>query len=171
MKAPPRPQSTHSNSAHHYNDAGEDFDYEPSEDTLQHWIHATLTVASQSPDVTIAVRLVSLPEMTELNSRFCNKASATNCLSFPSDASRFPDEAEPFLGDIALCGEVICEQAQQWQVPLAHHWAHLTVHSTLHLLGYDHHSEQDAAEMEAVESRTLLSMGLSDPWKSPTPQV
>ncbi len=112
-----------------------------------------------------------------LNGAFRGKAKPTNVLSWPSrdrsaaaeggapEAPEIGDAAEPeSLGDIALAWETCLHEAEAAGKPLAEHVTHLIVHGLLHLLGYDHVREGDAAVMEALEVRILASLGLSDPY-------
>jgi probable rRNA maturation factor len=93
-----------------------------------------------------------------LNARFRQKDRATNVLSFPSG------EAEGFLGDIALARETCVTEAAEKGVALRDHAAHLIIHAMLHLAGYDHQADEEAAAMEGRETEILASMGVSDPY-------
>ena len=103
----------------------------PDEDDIRHWISSSLTGARHPEQpVEISIRLVGEPEMVELNSRYRDKNTATNVLSFPSE---LPAELElPMLGDIVICAPVVHREAQEQGKPLQAHWAHMTVHGTLH---------------------------------------
>ncbi len=94
-----------------------------------------------------------------LNERFRGKAGPTNVLSFPA-----PDNPEDHLGDIALAYGVCAREAAEQGKPLAHHLQHLVAHGVLHLLGYDHLTEAEAEEMEALERRILAGLGVPDPY-------
>lgn len=120
----------------------------------------------------IAVRLLSSTEMSVLNRDYRGKDGATNVLSFPAldDAEMTlqlgdlaPDWCAP-LGDIAICTDVVWEEARQQGKPAKAHLAHMVVHGMLHLLGYDHLSEQEAGIMEATEARVLAGLGFDDPY-------
>jgi probable rRNA maturation factor len=99
----------------------------------------------------------------ELNARWRQKDSPTNVLSFPS---AFPASGDGgrLLGDVILAFETIEREAKENGTPFADHVAHLTVHGILHLLGHDHVEDEDAARMEALETRILKSLGISDPY-------
>ena len=112
-----------------------------------------------------------------LNEGFRGKAQATNVLSWPAgelaagDEGALPDAAEPgaveepeSLGDIAIAYDTCAREAAAAGKPMAEHVTHLVVHGMLHLLGYDHIRDGDAAIMEAVEVRILATLGLSDPY-------
>lgn len=113
----------------------------------------------------------------ELNGDFRGKAKPTNVLSWPSDErgadaeGGSPDQPEPgppddpeSLGDIAISYDTCAAEAEAAGNPMADHVTHLVVHGLLHLLGYDHVRDGDAAVMEAIEVRTLARLGLSDPY-------
>ncbi len=110
--------------------------------------------------------------IAELNHAFRGKASATNVLSWPSSVPSGPPPAWPEpdafgviqLGDIALAYETCRREAEAAGLPLEAHLAHLIVHAVLHLLGYDHENDGDAALMEALETELLGKMGISDPY-------
>ena len=135
----------------------------PSEDDIRGWITAALAGLIQRDDTEISVRLVDTEEMTTLNETYRGVAGPTNVLSFPSD---LPDELHlPLLGDIVICAPVVrSEAAQQGKSPTAH-WAHMAIHGTLHLLGYDHIAEGEAATMEALESAILARLDYPCPYQ------
>ena len=97
--------------------------------------------------------------VAELNECFRGKTGPTNVLSFPA-----PDNPEDHLGDIALAFGVCAREAAEQGKPLAHHLQHLVAHGVLHLLGYDHLTEAEAEEMEALERRILAGLGVPDPY-------
>jgi probable rRNA maturation factor len=135
----------------------------PAEEDIRNWIAAALEGRSSQEDVEVSVRLVDHDEMARLNETFRGKQGATNVLSFPAD---LPAELSlPLLGDIVICAPVVrSEAAQQAKSPNAH-WAHMTVHGTLHLLGYDHIDEEDAAVMEALETAILSKLNIPCPYQ------
>ncbi len=107
--------------------------------------------------------------MTNLNGQFRNKPRPTNVLSFPSD---IPAELElPLLGDIVICAPVVRSEAAEQDKTLQAHWAHMTVHGSLHLLGYDHIDDDEAELMEALETRVLAGLGLPCPYLTPDTTV
>ena len=117
-------------------------------------------------DVEVSVKFTSDDEVRSLNSAWRGKGRATNVLSFPMvEAADLGSPAEPLLGDIVLAGGVCAAEAADKHVAVADHAAHLVVHGTLHLLGYDHEtSEADAEEMEETERRALAAIGIADPY-------
>lgn len=120
-------------------------------------------------DVELSVRLTSNEEVHALNAEWRGKDEPTNVLSFPMVeeaelASAGAPGPELMLGDIILARGVCVAEAEEKHVPLDRHAAHLMVHGTLHLLGYDHMDEDSATDMEAREVRALARMGIADPY-------
>lgn len=95
----------------------------------------------------------------DLNARFRGKDAATNVLSFPA-----PPNPERHLGDVALAYGVCAREAAEQGKPLAHHLQHLVAHGVLHLLGYDHMSDEEAEAMEGLERIVLAGLGVPDPY-------
>jgi probable rRNA maturation factor len=116
----------------------------------------------------LAVRLVGSKEGRALNRHYRGKDYATNVLSFPADIAdgvKMPKGVKmPLLGDLVLCAPVIAREAREQQKPLASHYAHLTVHGALHLLGWDHEDTREADCMEQLEREILAGLGLPDPY-------
>lgn len=132
--------------------------YSPDADKLRQWA----LVAAQSQAVSATVRIVSGEEIRKLNRDYRNRDKVTNVLSFPSE---FPPELDlPYLGDIAICAEVVNREAEEQGKPADNHWAHMVIHAMLHLRGYDHIDPADAAVMEALEIRLLQSLDIPDPY-------
>ncbi|MBR9813116.1 rRNA maturation RNase YbeY [bacterium] len=109
----------------------------------------------------LTVRLVAEDESAQLNGAYRQKPTPTNVLSFGYGDS-LPDET--LVGDLVICPAVVEREARQQGKPLADHWAHLTVHGVLHLCGFDHESDIDAAQMEAREAAILARLGIADPY-------
>jgi probable rRNA maturation factor len=125
---------------------------------IAHSRHAGLS------DSEVSVKFTSDEEVRALNATWRSKDKATNVLSFPM-AEEDELESAQLLGDIVLAHGVCTAEATDKQVVIETHAAHLVVHGTLHLLGYDHEtSDEDAEEMELVERRALASMGIDDPY-------
>ena len=115
----------------------------PTAEQIEQW--ATAAVQPQSDEVEITVRIVDEAESHELNLNYRGKDRPTNVLSFPFEC---PDEVElPLLGDLVICRQVVEREAQEQDKPLMAHWAHMVVHGSLHLLGYDHIEDDEAEEM------------------------
>ncbi|SHE87748.1 probable rRNA maturation factor [Modicisalibacter ilicicola DSM 19980] len=134
----------------------------PTRDDLARWARAALARHPAVARSELTIRLVSLDESRSLNRDYRHKDSPTNVLSFPFEAP--PGLELPLLGDLAICHAVVAREAQEQHKPLTDHYAHMVVHGTLHLLGYDHMKEADADEMEALERDILAAMGIGDPY-------
>jgi len=120
--------------------------------------------------IELSVRLTSDEHVRALNSQWRGKDKATNVLSFPmleTDDLETANVAGPelLLGDIVLARGVCLAEAADKQVTVEDHATHLIVHGTLHLLGYDHHDDGDAADMEAREIRALHRLGIANPYE------
>ena len=140
----------------------------PDEDDLRSWIAAALASQPARGDTEISLRLVDAEEMAKINEAYRGVAGPTNVLSFPAD---LPTELElPLLGDIVICAPVVHSEAQAQHKSAAAHWAHMAVHGTLHLLGYDHIEEQEAVAMEALESTILAKLHYPCPYQANPPQ-
>ena len=134
----------------------------PSEDDIRSWIVAALAGRTRREETEISVRLVDTEEMTTINETYRDKTGPTNVLSFPSD---LPDELQlPLLGDIVICAPVVRMEAVQQGKSLCAHWAHMTIHGTLHLLGYDHITKGEATTMEFLESAILAGLDYPCPY-------
>lgn len=126
----------------------------PTRPQFRRWVKAALMQQAE-----IVLRLVDEAEGRELNRQFRGKDYATNVLTFVYD------DMQPLTGDIVLCAPVVSQEAQQQHKDLLAHYAHLTVHGVLHLQGYDHIEDADAAEMEQLETRILAALGYADPYR------
>jgi probable rRNA maturation factor len=140
----------------------------PSEEDLHHWVLTAVTGQTAKSTLEVCVRLVDREEMSKLNSAYRGKNGPTNVLSFPADLP--PDLNLPLLGDIVICAPVVAAEALKQGKNTRAHWAHMTVHGTLHLLGYDHVEEEDAARMEALESTILAQLNFGCPYESTPPR-
>jgi len=125
-------------------------------------------LAENNRPVEISIRLTGDAEVRALNAQWRGKDSATNVLSFPlAEAAQFEAPAEGpelLLGDIVLARGICAAEADDKDLPFEDHAAHLLVHGTLHLLGYDHHDDASAADMEGREVRALARLGIADPY-------
>ncbi|MGI9264312.1 MAG: rRNA maturation RNase YbeY [Gammaproteobacteria bacterium] len=132
----------------------------PDTDQFCRWASAAITGRTENTELTI--RIVSEAESAALNERFRNRKYATNVLAFPAT---LPDEIDlAVLGDLAICGEVVQREAGEQGKPVEAHWAHMVVHGTLHLVGYDHETQMQANEMESLEVQILRGLGYPDPY-------
>jgi probable rRNA maturation factor len=109
----------------------------------------------------VVVLLTDDATVQELNGRFRSKDSPTNVLSFPA-----PPNPERLLGDVALAFGVCAREADEQNKPLEHHLQHLVAHGVLHLLGYDHMSDDEAELMEGLECVVLAGLGVPDPYQA-----
>lgn len=127
---------------------------------------AALASAPRRPrtDVALAIALADDASVRRLNRSFRRLDKPTNVLSFPADRRATAPGAPRFLGDIVLARQTVLREARQHGKRASHHLAHLVVHGTLHLLGYDHVREADAPRMEALEVRILAGLGVPDPY-------
>jgi len=124
----------------------------PGRSTLRRWVCAAL-----ERDAAVTLRFVDGREGRSLNRRFRKRDHATNVLTFVYDEVSL-------LGDIVLCASVVSREARAQRKTLAAHYAHLVIHGMLHLQGYDHARDDDAARMEARESALLRDLGYGDPY-------
>lgn len=145
----------------------------PDVRSIQSWIETTLRYMHPIhpclyPVLTITLRIVNQTEIHYLNNNYRKKNKPTNVLSFPSDLPSFvlSELDEHPLGDIILCASVIEQEAFDQNKIVLHHWAHMIVHSTLHLLGYDHEIEQDAKIMQSYEQAILTQLGFPNPYNA-----
>ena len=128
---------------------------------LRHWTRCAL--AGRRRDAELSIRIVDAAESRALNRRYRGKDKPTNVLAFPAE---LPAELGlPLLGDLVICREVVEAEAAGQGKPLDAHWAHMVIHGTLHLVGYDHETDEQAAAMEAIEAELLGELGWPDPYQ------
>jgi probable rRNA maturation factor len=131
------------------------------------WVCTALDMAGAGAETaaTLTVRIVGNGESRRLNNAFRHKDAATNVLAFPGpDRNELPEVDDRELGDLVICLPVAyCEAQQQGKPPLAH-MAHLVVHGTLHLIGYDHDDDVAARRMEGLETKIMRRLGFPDPY-------
>lgn len=132
----------------------------PPPATLVKWAEAALDGRSDGTRMT--VRVVDEAEGARLNERYRGRSGPTNVLAFGFDAPEVPSVG--ILGDVVVCAPVAAREAVEHSKRLDAHWAHLVVHGTLHLLGYDHDEPGSAREMEALEREILHRLGYPDPY-------
>lgn len=134
----------------------------PPESDFQRWLDAVLPQFQPESEVTIC--LVDEAESCELNHTYRSKDKPTNVLSFPFEAP--PGIELPLLGDLIICRQVVEQEAAEQEKVLEVHWAHMVIHGSLHLLGYDHIKDEEAEEMESLETEIMLALGYPDPYIS-----
>ena len=139
----------------------------PDADQLAAWLRAALSGRRERAEV--SVRLVDEAESQTLNRTYRGKDTPTNVLSFPFEIPEGidDDELNALLGDLVICAPVVRREAREQGKPERHHWAHMVVHGTLHLLGHDHIDPDEAEHMEQLERDILASLGLPDPYLLP----
>ncbi len=125
----------------------------PTKSQFRKWAKATLRV-----DTEMTIRIVDEAEGHALNLAYRGKDYATNVLSFPLT------EEPCLVGDIIICAPVVIREAKEQHKPVEAHFAHLAVHGTLHLHGYDHLNDDQAGLMESIEVSTLLNLGYPNPY-------
>jgi len=134
----------------------------PAPVSFRRWVEAALKGARRRKATEVAIRIVDADEGRALNLQYRGRDYATNVLSFPADLP--PDLNLPLIGDLVICAPVVAREAAEQGKKPADHWAHLTIHGTLHLLGYDHIEEAEAEAMEGLETRVLAGLGIADPY-------
>ena len=145
--------------------ASEDKHNIPALVSIEKWIQSAIIAgASPKEEAELTVRIVDAEESQQLNGQYRNKHKPTNVLSFPFQNP--PGITLPLLGDLVICKKIVENEAQEQDKTLLEHWAHMLIHGTLHLLGYDHINETDALEMESLETKLLIELGFNDPYFS-----
>ncbi|ALN92569.1 MULTISPECIES: rRNA maturation RNase YbeY [Lysobacter] len=136
----------------------------PAAASFRKWVAAALKGRIREAD--LAIRIVDSKEGRSLNRHYRARDYATNVLSFPAELPEgLPKGVKlPLLGDLVICAPVVAREAREQRKALNEHYAHLTVHGTLHLLGWDHEDEREAECMEQLEREILASLGIADPY-------
>jgi len=128
---------------------------------IERWISAALN-SQQLSQAEVSVYIVDNDESQTLNAQYRGQDKPTNVLSFPAD---LPEEVDiPLLGDLVVCAPVVEREAAEQGKSLAAHWAHMLVHGSLHLLGYDHIDDSEAEVMEALETTIIVDLGFPAPY-------
>ena len=139
----------------------------PSATSFRRWAAAALDGRIREAD--LAIRIVDAREGRALNRHYRGKDYATNVLSFPAEMAegvKLPKGVQmPLLGDLVICAPVVAREAKEQGKALNDHYAHLTVHGVLHLLGWDHEDEREAECMEALDCEILAGLGIEDPYR------
>ncbi|MBU6418040.1 MAG: rRNA maturation RNase YbeY, partial [Xanthomonadaceae bacterium] len=134
----------------------------PASASFRRWTETALSAARHRKPAELSIRIVGAREGRVLNQRYRGKDYATNVLSFPAELPH--GISSPLLGDLVICAPVVAREAREQHKRVRDHYAHLTVHGTLHLLGFDHQNEPDARQMETLETRILATLGIADPY-------
>jgi probable rRNA maturation factor len=136
----------------------------PSARQIGAWARAALGRRARGAE--LAVRMVGPRESRKLNARYRGRDHATNVLSFGVRAGAWPKgSSPPPLGDLVVCPRIVREEARLQRKTLRAHWAHLIVHGTLHLVGYDHEHPGEARRMERREIAVLRRLGFANPYR------
>jgi probable rRNA maturation factor len=136
----------------------------PDSELFTRWVSVVL---GEKANVDVVIRVVDDHEMQGINALFRGQDRPTNVLSFGSDlpeAIRGQLGREQ-LGDIVICAPLVLAEAAEQGKKTEAHWAHLTIHGLLHLLGHDHQADAEAEEMEALEIRHLAELGHPNPYQ------
>ncbi|RPA38745.1 rRNA maturation RNase YbeY [Shewanella vesiculosa] len=133
----------------------------PTQAEFETWVRTA--VGQTMPEVELTIRIVEVAESQLLNLTYRGKDKPTNVLSFPFEAP--PEVKLPLLGDLVICAHVVEQEAIEQNKPLNAHWAHMVIHGCLHLLGYDHIIDQEADEMESLETQLVEGLGFTNPYK------
>ena len=133
----------------------------PSIENIELWISAALQ-SDELNQAEVSVYIVDEAESQALNTQYRGKNMPTNVLAFPAD---IPDEVGvPLLGDLVVCAPIVAREAQEQGKTLEAHWAHMLIHGTLHLLGYDHIEDDEADVMETLETRLITQLNFPAPY-------
>lgn len=132
----------------------------PTRKQFTTWAEAAL--GSRRKNYELLIRIVDEKEITKINKTYRNKNKSTNIISFEFDPP--PGVKTDFLGDLIICATVVRAEAKLQHKTMVSHWAHLTIHGVLHLLGYDHINDADAEKMEKLEIKILKKLNFSNPY-------
>jgi probable rRNA maturation factor len=137
---------------------------DPSDKELTHWAITTVSFFEiQNSEQEFTIRIVDKAESARINKLFRDKNSATNVLAFPFCATT--PHPMGILGDLLMCAPIIREEAEVQGKEITAHWAHTLVHGLLHLLGFDHKTDSEAKDMEALETTIMLKLGFPPPYE------
>ena len=136
----------------------------PSLEDVSKWASAALDKQRQHAE--LVVRVVEEDESATLNQTYRNKQGPTNVLSFPFEIPEGVDMEMDLLGDLVICAPVVEQQAREQGKTVQAHWAHMVVHGTLHLQGFDHLTDEEALVMESLEKEILTGMGFQAPYET-----
>lgn len=139
---------------------------QPDDPDICRW--ATVAYLGDDSDPEMTVRIVDAAESAQLNETYRHKSGPTNVLSFPFETP--PGVDLSLLGDLVVCAPVVEQEASEQNKTTTAHWAHMVVHGSLHLQGYDHIEPQQAEQMEALEIDILARLGFSNPYELTTEQ-
>ncbi len=133
---------------------------QPSDAEILKWVKTA--IGAHRSEVEMTIRITDKHEIQYLNHEYRQKNKPTNVLAFPLE--QHEDLPIPLLGDLVVCAEVIEEEAKEQNKDMIAHWAHIIIHGTLHLLGYDHIEDKEAEEMESLETTLMQQLGYNNPY-------
>lgn len=133
-------------------------------EAVQHTLNTAASVLQLQEDCEFTIRVVANQEIQELNRLYRHKDKPTNVLSFPFDVD-LPEGEAVLLGDVVIASCVVAEEAKAQGKTLEAHWQHMIIHGLLHLLGYDHITDDEAEEMEGLEIEILHALGFDNPYE------
>ncbi len=136
----------------------------PKRSLMRKWAKNALGRKTESAEITL--RVVDIPEMSDLNSTYRYKKGPTNVLSFPFTVPEGVKIDIPIFGDIVICADIVNSEAVEQHKLQEAHWAHMIVHGVFHLLGYDHETDREAAIMEALEIDVMQTLGFENPYET-----
>lgn len=135
----------------------------PSQQQFNQWCQLALHDKNINGDINI--QLMDATEIQQLNKKFRQKDKPTNVLSFPHEPFQGIETEINIIGDIAICPSIIQQEAKIQQKSIDAHWAHMCIHAVLHLLGYDHQTDDQADTMETIEINLLQQLGYNNPYE------
>lgn len=133
----------------------------PADAHLDTWVRLALPQDCQAE---IGIRITDKTESAELNQQYRGKANPTNVLSFSYEYAQINTDTK-IVGDLVVCAPIVTQEAKAAGIKLEARWAHMIIHGMLHLQGYDHEKDADAAEMEGLEITLLQSLGFDNPYE------
>ena len=148
-------------------------EFVPPKKNIKEWLRRSMEFINDDIDMRrksyeVSYKIISLDCMQDLNNKFRKKNTATNVLSFPSgyEQMMYLEEINRHhLGDVIICAEFVGSEAKSLNREQMFHWCHICVHGFLHLFGYDHIIEKDAAKMQSMETQICKSLDFADPYK------
>ncbi len=132
----------------------------PDSKQFQRWLNQVADQLEASGEV--CIKIIDETESRYLNHTYRSQDKPTNVLSFPSEVPDFVESDH--LGDLAICASVVEQEAKDQGKAVSDHWAHMSIHGLLHLLGYDHIEVEDAELMESLETSILANLSIKDPY-------
>lgn len=133
----------------------------PDEQKIRHWAILALTQGQQHP-AEISIKVVTPDDIQQLNRQFRQQNKPTNVIAFPFEDTMNTDST--YLGDIAICANIVANEAQAQHKTFDAHFAHMVIHGILHLMGYDHQNDIEAHQMESLEIELLTQLGFANPY-------